>query len=840
MTSSNRQKLLNLPIPPAALALLAFTALFVLYFSPVICSGQLMLPDDDFKQNLPSFLGQRFLWTNFVYSGFPQAADPLVQTWYPISFLFQLLPLPLSWNLYLIAGYILTAFFVYLFVVELTGKRFAGMAAGIVFSLSGCIVASVRHPHFTHWSFTLVATLLIIEKLRKSLQNPAAPGEAEGEAGGDDDGGGGDTSGGGEKGSEEKPVPIAKFTPVSYLGYRPLALTVLGAWTMGLMVLNGHVQVLAYALLLIACYTLFCAAGMTAHRLRFCVCVAIFTFLGLSLGTVQLAPTWELTHFSARAKFTFEDFLTYSLSPFQMLGLIVPFVTGGLSAPFFGMRYFGPNLAPPAWCYLGILPLTLLTLSTTLIRKHRQIVFWLCVWLFTFLLAFGNSTPLAWLFYHAPLLGMFRNLNRFYFITVFATAVICGLTLALIEQAEIDSETVAKNSLTMIVLVAIVLYLDQQLLQFDSLRMFAARVGAEQLIQTPWLNPALIAAFTSTILSLLAITLWQINPRGAKSRALLLTVLVADLGLTGAFFEWRQSGIPVASLKTPASALQIKPVLDRLHERVLATRGGSGTPAELPCNLSKSWEIPNASGYQPLMITRYGTMLDMTEGGFLQVPWTFKAQNRAFDLLSVRYLTCAKGDNRLEAYEQDGRKLFKKFADVDTATIYENERVLPRCWLVNRTIRLTPEEILRTIQSGKLPDGSPFVPTTTALVENEQEGEKEHRKEFSERSPDDVARIEKLENETVDLRVRCQSDKFLVLSDIFYPGWQATIDGKPAAILCTDYLLRGVEIPKGDHQVEFRFESRTIQAGAAVSLATLILLLYLSFSAIRQRRADAT
>ena len=45
----------------------------------------------------------------------------------------------------------------------------------------------------------------------------------------------------------------------------------------------------------------------------------------------------------------------------------------------------------------------------------------------------------------------------------------------------------------------------------------------------------------------------------------------------------------------------------------------------------------------------------------------------------------------------------------------------------------------------------------------------------------------------------------LVLHDLYYPGWEVTVDGEPQPILRTNLLFRGVEVPQGKHRVEFAF-----------------------------------
>lgn len=66
---------------------------------------------------------------------------------------------------------------------------------------------------------------------------------------------------------------------------------------------------------------------------------------------------------------------------------------------------------------------------------------------------------------------------------------------------------------------------------------------------------------------------------------------------------------------------------------------------------------------------------------------------------------------------------------------------------------------------------------------------------------------------------------FAVFSEIYYgQGWQAFIDGEQVPHLRVDYVLRGIEIPKGEHQIEFKFEPQVIKTGSRIALASSIFL----------------
>jgi hypothetical protein len=65
----------------------------------------------------------------------------------------------------------------------------------------------------------------------------------------------------------------------------------------------------------------------------------------------------------------------------------------------------------------------------------------------------------------------------------------------------------------------------------------------------------------------------------------------------------------------------------------------------------------------------------------------------------------------------------------------------------------------------------------------------------------------------------------LVLADLDYPGWRVRVDGRDSELAAVDGVLRGVLVPAGAHEVEFRYRPASWLAGAAVSVAALALLL---------------
>jgi hypothetical protein len=75
------------------------------------------------------------------------------------------------------------------------------------------------------------------------------------------------------------------------------------------------------------------------------------------------------------------------------------------------------------------------------------------------------------------------------------------------------------------------------------------------------------------------------------------------------------------------------------------------------------------------------------------------------------------------------------------------------------------------------------------------------------------------------LRAQTGAGALLVLGEVFYPGWQATVDGRPAALLSADGILLALALPAGDHQVELTFAPDLFTIGAVVSALSAALWL---------------
>ena len=117
-----------------------------------------------------------------------------------------------------------------------------------------------------------------------------------------------------------------------------------------------------------------------------------------------------------------------------------------------------------------------------------------------------------------------------------------------------------------------------------------------------------------------------------------------------------------------------------------------------------------------------------------------------------------------------------------------------------------------------------ILPTETAIVDAKF---KEQLKGMTEGYKDSLStvRLTSYEPNRLIYKTSSPKDGVVVFSEIYYPGWQATIDGQPVDIARADYILRAMNVPGGEHTIEMWFDPQSIHITESIAYAALALLL---------------
>ncbi|HPO14562.1 MAG TPA: YfhO family protein [Candidatus Hydrogenedentes bacterium] len=161
----------------------------------------------------------------------------------------------------------------------------------------------------------------------------------------------------------------------------------------------------------------------------------------------------------------------------------------------------------------------------------------------------------------------------------------------------------------------------------------------------------------------------------------------------------------------------------------------------------------------------------------------------------------------------DNPEYFEKTGTFNGIDVYRNKKALPRVFLVGNVEVIENQPELFT----KLMDTA-YDPSKTVVTESPPPGDLPH-------SDGELgnAHITHYSFTRIQVNVEANAPCTLILSDAFYPGWKAYIDGQSSEIFPAYYAFRGVLIAPGSHIVEFRYYPWTFYLGLAISAQTLII-----------------
>jgi hypothetical protein len=512
---------------------------------------------------------------------------------------------------------------------------------------------------------------------------------------------------------------------------------------------------------------------------------------GLLVGAVQLLPTFELSRLATRAGETTYEFASGRPLPItHWIMLVAPDVFG---APVGQVKYWGAEFYHELQIYLGIAPLVLALLAVG--RGDQRKWFWIGLGSAALVYALGAEGFLHPLFYRfVPGVSLMRLPARASVLFALSMAVLAGLGWDRISnlQSPISdlSFPVSKGfgwAGGLALMAALLAFVEVTLRVTDA-------TARGQLIQ--------VMSQSLRFVLLLGLTYLALRWRWHGGSERVFTGMVFALTL---FDLWSFGGKFVLTQPLgPNSAWW--PVADRVMagERASYRVLEYGFYIVPGTNDNISFHLSSLGGYDPLAPRDPVSLTEVNYG----------LEPKLLDMLAVRYILL--GDTTTidtSGYREVARD------PASGAIIYERPTWLPRAFVVHQARLVLHDQAL-----ARLTDPA-FDPRREALVE----------------APLDCGLVTNTAAEPVNLvrddlnrvifQVRAMTPGLLVMSDTFYPGWSAEVDGKPTPIVRADYALRGICLPAGEHTLVFRFDPITLRVGLLLSAIGLVVVAVLSWKA---------
>lgn len=781
MTSSVRTSLEPPSAPPyaTAWALLACVLAALTLAYPALAGGFLVSPVSDqyiagypFREFAAASLraGEGFpLWNPYLFGGMPYVAAMHGDIFYPTFLLRLVLPTDVAMTWGMILHLMLAGFAGYGFLRVIGVGFHAALLGGIAYMMGGQVASLVSpgHDGKLFVSALLPVTLIVLTHGIRDAKRWAWGG---------------------------------------------LAIVA------GLGVLSPHPQLLQYLLLTAGAWALLLAfvgdgrasappRGVAIRRLAIALGAVV---LGGAIGAIQYLPVQEYVDWSPRTGGRDYEYATsFSMPIEELINTYLPQFSGILD------RYWGRNGIHLHSEYIGagVLFLMVLGLAARKRPERRALTwFWVGTGITSLLWALGGNTPFYHLVYAiVPGSKFFRAPSTIFFVTTFAVSVLAAFGTERLLRGEVGPKVVAWAA--GLGLAGVVLAYAGF---FESLALSVSQIP--QLEENIRANAAAVTSgawrsFASLVATcVLAILVHRRRLTASLAGALLVVVTVADLWSVERLY-WTFSPPAAQTYATDEAIRHIQ--REREPVRVITAGAAIGVPgAYHDPNLEGDGLMHHgvrvALGYHGNELGRYQQLGGKTRG------WDQIANPAFWGLLNVKYFYTT-----LDSLPITGAtRVVGPVQSAAGSTVYLHQ--LPGdhayAWVVPTVAKYPDAEVAEAVRAPNFPYRS------VALLD-----------------PASTTAAQPLTAIPAPLPIRAAVDSFapgfarltldapapagsaLVVSENYYPGWAATVDGRAAAVERGNLSLMTVALPAGARSIEVTFDSAPFHLGARVTIIALLL-----------------
>ena len=767
--------------------------------------------------------GELPLWNPYTMAGHPIYADGVTRIFSPFLLFYAVFDPPLAYSLARLTELLLGAVFLYLFLIAIGVSARGALFGALVFELSA---HSLFHLTGLGWWGGLMWLPLIFLGIDRALTRNDMRGA----------------------------ILAGVFLALQfYCGYMPNQIYYVAAIALYYVVFGTRIKNLEAH-----------ADGQKLTTKRIFIMLAVTLGVGLALAATQWVPVMELLGFSNRRVVPTEAGYIY-LPPWYLITLVFPNLFGTAYDAKLVTLFAGLNVSHDHSLYLGaaaLLPLGYLAClrvrkwKVARIGRHeregtfdrsgagqvqeKRLAFFL-FFVIVALVVMMAAPIYVYATQFIPVLRSIRVIVRASVLFIFAVSVLVGFgadaLLAAGKEDLLRYRRLAERFLLLAVAFVAIAIVAFSLIRLSGVLGTASVeyvAGSGKLAYLKSVTAAFAGQFApprAHVLGALAflgascllLRLWQ---NGKVRRRTfywsLIILLVADLLINSLQYDGTHDTKRVFPVTQVTEKLKSLP-----PGRILIAPSGIESNRRerdnsiekkiiAPPNTLLAYGLPTVTGKDQLFPKSYREFCSLIEPQPHLSHVVFnKTESPFFDMLNVRYILThdtsqAPADSEL-------------IVRAEGLAMYKNMRAQDRVFFVREVIAsgLTQAEAMAQLRRPGF-DGR-----TTAVLDGV-------RYDFASPSPGTATVVEDRRNRVV-VETESAGEGLLVLSDNWYPGWQAEIDGMTAEILRANYTMRAVRVPAGRHVVSFRFVPRTFRLSMYISIVSLVGVL-ISMGLLRKRR----
>lgn len=535
-------------------------------------------------------------------------------------------------------------------------------------------------------------------------------------------------------------------------------------------IFGGHIQTSVYVYLIVFAYALF--KNTPARELLLTLVFSV------TMSSMQLIPSLELYWLSARE--TLQSQLLFQSSTFPWQNLITPFAPDFFGNPatnnFRGIDY--GNFQG----FFGVVALVLSLFAAINFRRNKTTLFFLLLGIAGLVFALW---PFALVFeiFKIPILSSGYP-SRMIFVFQFSFAILAAFSMDLLLKGE------RSKIFPLLVIVGLV-----YIVSFTAT--FVLPEAKWQITRNNLILPISLFLATSVII---------LSAKFLPRKILVCLIILAVFDYSYFFNKYQPF--------TPAKFVFPKhPVFSEIVKNNKLSRYMGFDRAYIDSNFATYYRIYSPEGYDPLYPRRYSELLsqrkNVQRSDAIVPQENSESRDKLLDILGVKLVIDKTDDPQndfgpnFDRFPKDKYTFIKQLVKWK---FYERKNALPRAFLLGDFIVKTgPSEILETLNSTN------FNPKKTVILEK-QPGIKKTTK------TNGSVKIFYYSPNRVEIETKSHGNKLLFLSDNFYPGWKAQIDGQKTEIYRANYTFRAVSLPPGRHIVIFEYSPNSFKLGLLISI----------------------